>query len=191
MSRLMAAAQNQKKYSEQEYVVESQVIPKNGSISQKVLVEGVSVNDFAIASYSGKLDDVILFPQVTSADTVTVKFINPRNKDIKIGIGKLCVLVVANKEGQHLESLIAQKSFNSVESSMGQAGGKYISSTDATTPATGYVFVAVQALEDTVLTAVGNITGITGVALGQGQVLYGRYTSITLASGSVVAYNGL
>jgi hypothetical protein len=74
---------------------------------------------------------------------------------------------------------------------MGQEGGKFIDTTNATTPTAGYVFVAVQALEDSVVTVAGNITGITGVTLSQGQVLYGRYTSVTLASGAVIAYNGI
>ena len=76
-------------------------------------------------------------------------------------------------------------------SSMGQSGGKYIANTDATTPETGYTFVAIQAIEDAVVTLVGNITGITSVTLSAGSVIYGRYTSVTLASGKVIAYNGV
>lgn len=74
--------------------------------------------------------------------------------------------------------------------SMGNKGGKYISNTNATTPDTGYVFNAIQVVTDCVITCVGNITGITAVAVKAGNVVYGRYTSITLASGSVIAYYG-
>jgi hypothetical protein len=38
---------------------------------------------------------------------------------------------------------------------------------------------------------VGNITGITSVSISAGTIIYGRYTSITLASGSVMAYYGV
>lgn len=75
--------------------------------------------------------------------------------------------------------------------SIGGYGGKYIATTDATTPATGYNFVAVQVIADAVITLVGDITGITTVTVTAGQVIYGRYSSITLASGSVIAYNGV
>ena len=76
------------------------------------------------------------------------------------------------------------------ESSMGQEGGKYIATTDATTPDSGYVFTSIQVISDAVITLVGNITGITSVSVLAGTVIYGRYTSCTLASGSVIAYQG-
>ena len=78
-----------------------------------------------------------------------------------------------------------------LHSSLGGFGGKYISNTDATTPDSGYVFTSIQIIEDAVVTLVGNITGITSVSLLAGTVIYGRYTSCTLASGKVIAYNGL
>jgi len=77
------------------------------------------------------------------------------------------------------------------QSSLGQFGGKYIANTSATTPDTGKVFVAIQVVADAVVTLAGNITGITTVAFNEGAVIYGRYTSITLASGSVIAYQGV
>ena len=73
----------------------------------------------------------------------------------------------------------------------GGYGGKYIDDTNATTPDTGYVFTEIYTLEATTMTLVGNITGITSVAVPADRTIKGRYTSITLASGSVVAYNGL
>ena len=77
------------------------------------------------------------------------------------------------------------------QAEQGQYGGKYIATTDATTPATGYVFVEIYTLEETVVTLVGNITGITTVTVPADRSIKGRYTSITLGSGSVIAYNGV
>mgnify|MGYP003406786482 CR=1 FL=1 len=77
-----------------------------------------------------------------------------------------------------------------INSSMGNHGGKYITNTSVNTPTSPYVFNAIQVVTDCVITCVGNITGLTSVSLSAGSVIYGRYTSITLASGSVIAYYG-
>ena len=73
--------------------------------------------------------------------------------------------------------------------SMGNYGGKY-STASTITPSTGYIFNAVQVLTDAALTCIGNVTGISSVTLTAGSILYGQYTSITIASGSVIAYYG-
>ena len=73
--------------------------------------------------------------------------------------------------------------------SMGNYGGKY-STASTITPSTGYIFNAVQVLTDAALTCTGNVTGISSVTLTAGSILYGQYTSITIASGSVIAYYG-
>jgi hypothetical protein len=73
---------------------------------------------------------------------------------------------------------------------VGNLGGKYIATTDATTPAEGYVFNAIQVITDCSITLAGAPSGITTVSLTAGMIIYGRYTSCTLASGSVIAYNG-
>jgi hypothetical protein len=78
-----------------------------------------------------------------------------------------------------------------LETSIGSYGGKYIANTNATTPDAGRRFVAIQVITDCVITLVGNITGITTVALTAGTIIYGRYTSVTLASGRVIAYQGV
>ena len=77
-----------------------------------------------------------------------------------------------------------------MQANTGEYGGKY-SGAATITPATGFVFVAVQVISDAVITLVGDITGITGVTVYAGTIIYGRYTSITIASGSVIAYNGV
>lgn len=79
-----------------------------------------------------------------------------------------------------------------IQSEMAQYGGKYITNTSTTTPVGGFVFVAIQAIEDTVInTSASNISGLTGATLLAGMTIYGRFTSITLTSGKVIAYNGV
>jgi len=77
-----------------------------------------------------------------------------------------------------------------INTSMGNRGGLYIADTNPKTPINGSVFNAIQVITDCVITCVGNITGITSVTLVAGTVIYGRYNTITLASGSIIAYYG-
>lgn len=74
---------------------------------------------------------------------------------------------------------------------LGYNGGKYISNTVANVPTTGYEFFAIQVVADCVITCVGNVVGLTSISLSAGTIIYGRYTSIILASGSVIAYQGV
>lgn len=82
-----------------------------------------------------------------------------------------------------------EKTTSILKSSIGNSGGKYISTTAATTPETGYIFCAIQVITDCVATIVGNPSGLTSVTLLAGTIIYGRFTSVTLASGSVIVYN--
>jgi hypothetical protein len=75
--------------------------------------------------------------------------------------------------------------------SLGFSGGKYINDTDAVTPDDGYVFFAVYVITTAEITLVGNIDGITSVSVPAGLTIYGRFTSCTLASGSVIAYHAV
>jgi len=75
--------------------------------------------------------------------------------------------------------------------SFGQLGSKRITNTAATTPDAGFVFVAIQVTEDAVIaTLVGNMSNATAITVAAGTILYGRFTSITLTSGKVIAYMG-
>ena len=82
---------------------------------------------------------------------------------------------------------------NSEYRGLGLNGGEYINTTGATTGK----FFAIQATEDTVLAAqVSNITNLDDICTGQdattlsaGTCLYGNFSSITLTSGAVIAYN--
>jgi len=73
--------------------------------------------------------------------------------------------------------------------SMGNYGGKY-STASTITPSTGYIFNAIQIVTDAALTCTGNVTGLSGVTFTAGSIIYGQYTSVTIASGSVIAYHG-
>jgi len=76
---------------------------------------------------------------------------------------------------------------------LGLNGGIYINDTAANTGK----FFAIQATEATVLAAqTSNITNLDDICTGQdatelaaGTVLYGNFSSITLTSGAVIAYN--
>jgi len=70
----------------------------------------------------------------------------------------------------------------------GEHGGQYID------PSTGTVtgnFMEIQATQASILGAVAsNITGLpAGLTMVAGASIYGVYTSVAVASGSVIAYN--
>lgn len=80
-----------------------------------------------------------------------------------------------------------------IENQSGIHGAEFISDTGAHAPGTDLVFSAVQVVADAVISAyapayTGNT--FTGVTLSAGTVFYGRFTSLTLTSGKVIAYKG-
>ena len=81
-----------------------------------------------------------------------------------------------------------EKVYNASQSSLGLDGGQIISDTSETTPDAGYVFTAIQVITDASITAVGNVTGLSTLSVTANNIIYGTFTSITLASGSVIAY---
>jgi len=83
-----------------------------------------------------------------------------------------------------------------VENSMGQSGFNYISDTNASVAPDGFVYDAIQVLTDTVIAShiseatIGGNT-FTGVTISAGSIIYGRFVSITLTSGTVIAYKAV
>jgi hypothetical protein len=78
------------------------------------------------------------------------------------------------------------------------AGGafEFISDTEAHAPPSGQVFVALQLITDTVFADLSSevvITGntFTGASIPAGTIIYGRFNSVTLTSGSLIAYKGI
>jgi hypothetical protein len=78
----------------------------------------------------------------------------------------------------------------SSKASMGQYGGKY-SGNATITPDTGYVYVALQVITDAVVTCTGSPTAITAITFTAGTIIYGRFTQVVIASGTVIAYQGV
>ena len=80
------------------------------------------------------------------------------------------------------------------------AGGKgfaVVADTAAHVPASGRYFRALYFLSTTVIASLGAaadapITGaVTGISFAAGTWLYGKFTSVQLTSGSLLAYNGV
>lgn len=78
-----------------------------------------------------------------------------------------------------------------MENNKGSKGGRIVEDTKITTPDAGKVFVAITAIIETELTAVGNIAGLSAITIPKGLTLFGRFTSITLGSGRIIAYQGV
>lgn len=84
-----------------------------------------------------------------------------------------------------------QRTTELLESGLGKPNIKRVTGTDATTPDAGFVFCAIQAETDTVIsTATGNFTAnaFDGATIAAEGIRYGRFTSVTLTSGSVILY---
>ena len=81
--------------------------------------------------------------------------------------------------------------YENSNASLGMYGSKTITDTTVTTPSTGYVFTAIQAIEDTVIAEVLGNTSLDGLTLVAGTIVYGIFTSIELTSGTVIAYNAI
>jgi hypothetical protein len=76
-----------------------------------------------------------------------------------------------------------------LESSLGKGGLIRLETTTATTPDSGYVFCAIQGETDVVVnTTTGNDTNFDGAVIGTEGIRYGRWTSITLTSGTAILY---
>jgi hypothetical protein len=76
----------------------------------------------------------------------------------------------------------------------GRQGGTVITDTTATTPPANEIFHAIEVIEEAVVAAIAgnltNISGLVGKTLPAGLIIYGQITSITLTSGTVIAYVG-
>jgi hypothetical protein len=83
------------------------------------------------------------------------------------------------------------------EESLGRKGFEFISDTAEHVAPEGMVYIALQVVDDAVIgsyeTDGAEITGntFTGELLPAGFILYGRYTSVTLTNGKVIAYKGV
>lgn len=71
--------------------------------------------------------------------------------------------------------------------SLGQDGRKFRIGAGTITPDAGKVFIAIQALDDSVIT----LADAVALPVDSGTILYGRDTTLTVVSGNVVAYQGV
>jgi hypothetical protein len=89
-----------------------------------------------------------------------------------------------------LQQLAAQVELNKA----GANGTKEITGIAAVVPADGFYFCALQAMADTVVAAQGNVSGAVNADLTAftkipaGVTVYGKWNSITLASGELIGY---
>lgn len=78
--------------------------------------------------------------------------------------------------------------------SVGAVGSKEITGTSAVTPPAGYYFFAIQFIDDSNVSARVDLTDsinaniTTFTTLAGGTTVYGKWTSITLTSGSAIGY---
>lgn len=76
-----------------------------------------------------------------------------------------------------------------LESSLGKGGLKRVDDTTAETPDAGYVFCAIQAETAVVInTTTGNSTNFDGATISTEGIRYGRWSSVTLTSGTAILY---
>ena len=82
---------------------------------------------------------------------------------------------------------------NLLASSLGQDGSFLIRDTTENTLPQHKKFIAIQVLEDASFeTLDGNMQGnVTGMEFSAGTILYGRFTKVKLAYGSIIAYLGV
>lgn len=85
-----------------------------------------------------------------------------------------------------------------LESSAGWNGFEYISDTAVHTTSGSAVFTSIQVTADAAIATLvsespSTITGnaISGAVIPKGVVVYGRFTSLSLASGTALAYKGV
>ena len=106
----------------------------------------------------------------------------------------------AAASGQFLrEEGLSYNMADAAEMSMGGKGCAVITTTGKTDAAAGQAFVALHCISACVFTAysvrayapVTPTNALNGITFPAGTVLYGQFTSITLASGTMIAYNGV
>lgn len=85
------------------------------------------------------------------------------------------------------QKLVTERLAQAASMAAGEFGGDFYANT---TVRTGQTWCAVQVITAAVFTTLtGTLNNsIAGVSFPAGTIIYGRFTTITLASGSVVAY---
>ena len=79
---------------------------------------------------------------------------------------------------------------DTTEYGFGQLGSMFIDASGAAKPPTGKVFVAITFLADTKFDTAGGLIINFSNVFPRGITIYGRYSEIDIASGSLIAYIG-
>jgi len=72
-------------------------IPALGTASTTVTVSGAALGDFVERSFSLSLQNLLLFADVTAANTVTVTLFNPTTAAVDLDSGTLRILVLKSR----------------------------------------------------------------------------------------------
>lgn len=108
----------------------------------------------------------------------------------KVGIGGL----YPDTGRQYMENGEPINVANKIGEMLGQDGSAWITATTVQTPSEGKVFICIEAVADTVISATnvtGNMTNLAGKTLKDGKRILGRWTSFKIDSGACIAYEGV
>lgn len=90
-----------------------------------------------------------------------------------------------------MNSVLLQQAAQAYLNNHGVNGGKAITGTSAVAPDAGYYFCAIIATAACVVASQGDVSGATNPTLGPipvGATVYGKFSSITLTSGTAIGY---
>ena len=73
------------------------VINSLGTTTTTVTVQGATLGDFVFASFSLSLGGLLMFAEVSAANTVTVMLFNPTTAAINVASGTIRVLVMKSR----------------------------------------------------------------------------------------------
>jgi hypothetical protein len=127
--------------------------------------------------------------EMLKKDGVNVLLLDDIISNLDKNIEELNNKSASNSDISSLNSNINEMK-HTIKASMGTYGGAY-SGAATITPDDGYIFVAIRVLTEAVLTCSGNVSGITGITFDANTTFEGRFTSIEITSGTIIAYQGL
>lgn len=93
-----------------------------------------------------------------------------------------------------MSSQLEQSAAQAYINNHGMTGSKAITGTAEVDPPAGYYFCAILATAAMVVASQGNVAGATNAVLGPipvGTTVYGKFSSITLTSGTGIGYLAL
>lgn len=89
---------------------------------------------------------------------------------------------------KEIKTMMPRTIHRMMKSTLGREGATYITDTNAHTPDTDYVFYAIKAITETVINAITGEPDIDSATIPISDIIYGDWSSITLTSGTCIAY---